>query len=96
MLESILFHHENYDGSGFPGNLSGDLIPLGARILRICDVFVTLVTEKAYRPAYDIDNALEFMIGEVKNFDMKLFLAFMNLVREIDIDKDIKKMNHIY
>ncbi len=36
------------------------------------------------------------MIGEVKNFDMKLFLAFMNLVREIDIDKDIKKMNHIY
>lgn len=91
VLESILFHHENYDGSGFPSNLSGDLIPLGARILRISDVFVTLVTDKTYRAAYDVDTALEFMIGEVKNFDMKLFLAFMNLVRDIDIDRNIKR-----
>lgn len=91
VLESILFHHENYDGSGFPSNLFGELIPLGARVLRICDVFVTLITKKAYRPAYDVDTALEFMIGEVKNFDMKLFLAFMNLVEKLDVDRDIKK-----
>lgn len=91
ILESILFHHENYDGSGYPSNLSGELIPIGARILRICDVFVALVTKKAYRPAHDVDSALEFMISDVKNFDMKIFLTFMNLVSEIDVDRDIKK-----
>lgn len=91
VLESILFHHENYDGSGYPSNLSGDLIPIGARILRICDVFVALITKKAYRPAHDVDSALEFMISDVKNYDMKIFLKFMNLINEINVDRDIKK-----
>ena len=39
VLESILYHHENYDGTGYPSNLSGKEIPLGARILRVCDVY---------------------------------------------------------
>ena len=39
VLESILYHHENYDGTGYPDNLIGDQIPIGARILRVCDVF---------------------------------------------------------
>lgn len=39
IIKSILYHHENYDGSGFPSNLKEDEIPIGARILRICDVF---------------------------------------------------------
>ena len=91
VLESILYHHENYDGSGFPDNLSGKEIPVGARILRICDVFVALVSRKAYRPPHSKDAALQFMIGDVKYFDMEIFLAFMNLVDEIDVDRDIKK-----
>ena len=37
VLESILYHHENYDGSGYPSNKAGDDIPIGARILRVCD-----------------------------------------------------------
>ena len=35
VLESILYHHENYDGSGYPSNLAGKEIPIGARILRV-------------------------------------------------------------
>lgn len=91
ILESILFHHENYNGSGYPSNLSGEMIPIGARILRICDVFISLISKKAYRPSYDVDSALEFMIDDVKYFDMDIFLKFMNLIHEIDVDKDIKK-----
>jgi HD-GYP domain-containing protein (c-di-GMP phosphodiesterase class II) len=40
----ILHHHENYDGSGYPDNIKGDLIPVGSRILRICDVYAALVS----------------------------------------------------
>lgn len=90
VLKSILYHHENYDGSGYPDNIAGEDIPLGARILRICDVFIALISDRAYRKAFDVNTAVSLMIDEVKNFDMKIFLAFLNVVNEIDIDKVIK------
>ncbi len=90
VLKSILHHHENYDGSGYPDNIAGEDIPLGARILRICDVFIALTSNRAYRKAFDVNTAVSLMIDEVKNFDMKIFLAFLNVVNEIDIDKVIK------
>lgn len=90
VLKSILHHHENYDGSGYPDNIAGEDIPLGARILRICDVFIALISDRAYRKAFDVNTAVSLMIDEVKNFDMKIFLAFLNVVNEIDIDKVIK------
>lgn len=90
ILKSILHHHENYDGSGYPDNIAAEDIPLGARILRICDVFIALTSDRAYRKAFDVNTAVSLMIDEVKNFDMKIFLAFLNVVNEIDIDKVIK------
>lgn len=78
--QMVYHHHENYDGSGYPDNLSGENIPWGARILRNCDVFAALVSKRPYRDAFDIDTAIELMIDEVKNFDMKVFLAFQKVV----------------
>lgn len=95
IIESILYHHENYDGSGYPDNLSGESIPLGARILRVCDVFIALTSNRPYRKAFDVETAVSLMIEEVKNFDMKVFLAFLKVVHEIDLDRDIKKLNVI-
>ncbi len=92
ILESILYHHENFDGSGYPENLKGDDIPLGARILRVCDVFIALTSDRSYRRALDVDTAVQLMIEEVKNFDMEVFLAFMKVVHEVDVNKDIKKL----
>ncbi len=80
LLESVYHHHENYDGSGYPDNLKGDSIPYGARILRICDVFAALVSERRYRSAFDLDTAMELMIEEVKNFDMQIYLVFLRVV----------------
>lgn len=80
ILESIFHHHENYDGSGYPDNLIGRAIPYGARILRTCDVFAALVSERPYRAAFDVEVAIELMIDEVKNFDMHIFLNFMKIV----------------
>ena len=80
VLQSVLYHHENFDGTGYPANLSGYSIPLGARILRVCDVYCALTSKRAYRGAFDRQTALELMIEEVKNFDMEVFLAFQRVI----------------
>ena len=82
ILESVLYHHENYDGSGYPSNLQGEEIPLGARILRVCDVFSALTMDRVYRQAFDTDTAIELMIEEIKNFDMRVFLAFQRVIHK--------------
>lgn len=87
VAEAVLYHHENYDGSGYPENLSGDNIPLSARILRVCDVFAALISDRAYRKAFDVNTAIELMIDEVKNFDIKIFLTFMEVIHNVDINK---------
>ncbi len=82
ILESILYHHENYDGSGYPENLAGDQIPMGARILRVCDTYAALTSDRPYRGAFDKNTAIELMIEEIKNFDMKVFLAFQLVIHD--------------
>ena len=87
MRLAILHHHENFDGTGYPDNIKGEEIPLGARILRVCDVYSALVSDRPYRKAFDKDTAMELMIDEVKNFDMKLFLALMRVVHSDDFQE---------
>lgn len=97
IIESIYHHHENFDGSGYPDNLSGNAIPYGARILRTCDVFAALVTERPYRAAFEMETAIELMIDEVKNFDMKIFLGFLHMVHDdkfAGIKQYIQDVNH--
>lgn len=89
ILESILYHHENYDGTGYPRNLVATEIPYGARMLRLADAFVSLTSDKPYRKAFDKETAVELMIEEVKNFDMKYFLTFLKMIHEIDVDEVI-------
>lgn len=85
VMETVLYHHENFDGTGYPDNLSREDIPMGARILRVCDTFAALTTDRPYRQHFELDTALELMIDEVKNFDMKVFLAFQRVVHEIGL-----------
>ncbi|MDD3219882.1 MAG: HD domain-containing protein [Lachnospiraceae bacterium] len=80
ILESILHHHENYDGSGYPDNLKADAIPLGAKLLRVCDVYAALTSDRPYRSSFDENSAMELMIDEVKNFDLRVFLAFQKMI----------------
>ncbi|MBP5490650.1 MAG: HD domain-containing protein [Lachnospiraceae bacterium] len=80
VISFIANHHENYDGTGYPHHLEGEEIPYGARILRVCDVFSALVSNRAYRAAFSVDVAVEEMIGDVREYDMKVFLAFLKVV----------------
>ena len=50
--------HESYDGSGYPDGLAGDAIPIEARICSACDAFSAMTTDRSYRPAMPVDQAL--------------------------------------
>lgn len=87
IIDMVKFHHENCDGSGYPLNLTREDIPIGARILRVCDVFAALTADRPYRKAFDVETAMNLMIDEAKNYDVRVFLAFMNVVHTEDIRK---------
>ena len=82
ILLAVRHHHENYDGSGYPDNLSGEGIPLGARIIRVCDVYAALTSDRPYRKAFDKQSAVQMMIEEIKDFDVKVFLAFQRMIHK--------------
>lgn len=86
IVSMVKYHHENCDGSGYPENLMRREIPMGARILRVCDSFAALTADRPYRKAFDISTALELMIEEAKNYDVQVFMALMNLVNDGEAD----------
>lgn len=90
VCQAILYHHENFDGSGYPANLKGDEIPLGARILRVCDVFAALISNRPYRKKFDFEEAVRLMIEEIKNFDVQIFLAFLCVVHDEKIQERLR------
>lgn len=95
ILDAVYHHHENFDGSGYPNNLIGESIPYGARILRTCDVFAALISERRYRAAFDLETAMELMIEEVKNFDMQIYLAFIRVVHSEQFARIQQFVNNI-
>lgn len=76
-------HHERWDGHGYPDRLSGDDIPLAARILRIADVFDALTTARSYRRRLSPQEALELMENDTGSFDPDIFALFREIFPEI-------------
>ncbi len=76
--ESIaLNHHERWDGSGYPNGISGDQIPLSARLCAIVDVFDALTTPRAYKKEISVEDASRLIIGASGSlFDPKLTEVF--------------------
>ena len=91
--KAVLYHHENYDGTGYPSNLEGESIPYGARILRICDAFAALISNRPYRSAFDKETAMELMIEDIKYFDLKMFLSFQKVLQEEKLMKALDNMD---
>jgi len=66
ILEAILYHHENLDGSGYPLGLKGAKIPKMAQVIGLCDVFNALTMERSYRASYSSFDALKIIKLEMK------------------------------
>lgn len=79
--EVVEFHHEKYDGSGYPKGLVGDAIPLSARIFAIADVFDALTSERPYKTAWPIEEAINHIVqNSNQHFDPQLANVFITIV----------------
>ena len=84
------FHHEKWNGKGYPNNLSGENIPLPARIMAIADVFDALVAERVYKKPMPVDKAINIIIEEAgTHFDPNLVEIFKTVEDKfIEVSKE--------
>lgn len=77
-----LHHHERFDGTGYPGGLRGEWIPLGARIVTIVDAFDAMVTDRSYRKGLGLDEAARRLLADSgTQFDPDLVKPFLELAQ---------------
>lgn len=89
-----LSHHERWDGTGYPKGLSGELIPLPARITAIADVFDALIHHRRYKPAWTLERALETIEQERnRHFDPVLASAFLSVLAADGLQKLATRVN---
>ena len=73
-----LYHHEKWNGRGYPEGLSGEDIPLSARIMAVADVFDALVSERCYKKAFSFDEAMDIIKKDAgSHFDPNVAEAFL-------------------
>ena len=83
VLNGVLYHHENPDGTGYPEGLSGDQIALFARIIHVVDVFDALTSTRSYRVAFSVEQACEILRKESgTKLDGEVTEIFLRLLPE--------------
>ena len=86
------YHHERWDGKGYPEGLHGEVIPLSARVMAVADVFDALTSKRVYKPAFPPEKALQIIEeSSGTQFDPKCVEAFMDSLTEVKII--LKKYN---
>jgi HD-GYP domain-containing protein (c-di-GMP phosphodiesterase class II) len=83
IIDMVLYHHERYDGKGYPNGLKGEGIPLAARIISVADSFDAMVSKRVYKNEMD----LEYAMSEIENnkgtqFDPQIADVFLNLLQK--------------
>jgi putative two-component system response regulator len=98
--EIALCHQEKWDGSGYPGGLAGDEIPISARLMAVADVYDALVSRRVYKEGMPHEKAVQIIIeGKGKHFDPDMVDAFIEIHQEFlaiaqryaDTDTDMQK-----
>jgi len=83
----ILYHHEHYNGNGYPTGLAGDDIPLEARIVAVADVYDALASDRPYRKAMPPEEALQVFLAMSGNeLDPVIVENFLEIVREQELE----------
>lgn len=83
-LDGVLYHHERFDAQGYPAKLTGEEIPLQARIVQIADIFDALTSNRSYRAAFGWRDALGILQGDAgKVSDPELVTVFVDMMNGI-------------
>ena len=92
--EICRYHHERWDGKGYPEGLKGNEIPISAQIVSICDVYDALVEKRVYKEAYPQEKAINMILsGECGTFNPLIIECFTEVaddIREIEGNKEIR------
>jgi diguanylate cyclase (GGDEF)-like protein/PAS domain S-box-containing protein len=81
IIPLILYHHERWDGKGYPYGLKQEQIPIGARIVALADVYQALISDRPYRPAFNKTQAIKLIkSGAGTQFDPKIVETFLTIV----------------
>ncbi len=81
-IDIAWYHHECWDGSGYPKGLKGDAIPLAARIVKVVDVFDAMISERRYKKPIPLEQTLAYMQEGAGNiFDPDIIRVFMRIYR---------------
>lgn len=87
--EICRYHHERWDGNGYPDHLKGDEIPIWAQVVALADVYDALTSERVYKPAYTHDQAVNMILnGECGQFNPILMEVFREIKDAIQEDVD--------
>lgn len=82
VLDIVLYHHERYDGKGYPKGLSGTEIPLFARIMAIADSFDAMTSKRVYRNEIDLENTLiDIERNKGTQFDPEITDVFLSIFK---------------
>lgn len=82
LIPFILYHHERWDGKGYPSNLKGDEIPLGARVIAIADVYQALTSDRPYRKGFSKSEAVKIITaGSGTQFDPRIVEVFLRILK---------------
>lgn len=83
-LDIPYYHHERWDGRGYPRGLKGEEIPLPARIFAVVDVYDALTSDRPYRKAWTKEKAISYIMeGSGSHFDPRVVKAFLEVLREM-------------
>lgn len=83
LIPYIFYHHERWDGLGYPSGVKGEEIPIGARIIAIADVFEALTSDRPYRKAFSRVKAIDLIKkGSGTQFDPRIVTIFLKILRE--------------
>ena len=82
-LDIALYHHEHWDGTGYPHGLRGEQIPLVARMFAIVDVYDALTSDRPYRTAWSRSQVVEYLKGQSGlYFDPQVVKLFLEIITE--------------
>ena len=65
--EICRWHHERYDGRGYPDGLTGEEIPISAQVVSLADVYDALTSERCYKKAFDHDTAIQMILNAARS-----------------------------